>query len=714
MAELTFDDLIPAQKKAGSGGLSFDDLVPQAQPREQLPAVTRGEAFGRGLSQGAMFGLADEAAALRRADPSAQPLQPPADPANMSENERLFRSMRGNGDRGIMGAARGAFGLITGNPEAQKRYDAALADERTRLKAAEQQFPGTMLAGNVVGGLAIPLPAVQGWKSGAAVGAGAGAAYGFGSGEGLGDRAERALTGGVLGGLFGAAVPTVVNAVSGAASGARTAAGPAIGAFSPEREAARRIQRALEMDARSGSAGLSRAEMEAMAAQGVPVAVADMGGDATRGLARAATNVSPEAKSALDAVTNPRFASQTDRVGDIVGRTSTLGANATDTLEALRTAAQKTNASKYNAAYAQGEAGVWNEGLGALLEAPAVQDALRKTLKNAGNRSVVEGGRPIRSPFALDGDTIVLARQKDGSIASPNLQFWDDIKRHLDDAYKSANRSGQANLANDVLALKRQLTDNLDAAIPAYKQARQGAAAAFGAEDALEAGQKFLTASGENAQYAKAIGKMSPPERALFQEGFASALRGKIAEIGDRRTVLDKIANSPAARQRIEMALGKENAGKLLEQLRIEGVMDKLRVATQGNSTTTSQLIQLGLVAAPAGAGGGLGWLVGGDSQSAMAGAMAGGLMRWGKGRVDERVARKVGEMLASNDPKVIDRALAMVAKSQSLQKTIRDFDAALVKAGIAPFAAPAAEKGASFLSGMNPSRADSQQEKQN
>ena len=49
---------------------------------------------------------------------------------------------------------------------------------------------------------------------------------------------------------------------------------------------------------------------------------------------------------------------------------------------------------------------------------------------------------------------------------------------------------------------------------------------------------------------------MSPVEKRLFQDGFVDQYVKTVREFGDRRNILNSIANSPAARERIAMALG--------------------------------------------------------------------------------------------------------------------------------------------------------------
>jgi len=90
------------------------------------------------------------------------------------------------------------------------------------------------------------------------------------------------------------------------------------------------------------------------------------------------------------------------------------------------------------------------------------------------------------------------------------------------------------------------------------------------------------------------LDKMAPVEKKLFQDGFVDQYVRMVRESGDRRNILNSIANSPAARERIAMALGPQRAKELESFLHVEGIMDRARTAL-GNSTTARQLVEPGL-----------------------------------------------------------------------------------------------------------------------
>jgi len=184
-----------------------DGRATRAQRGEDaMPEVSGGEAFTRGAMQGTTFGFADELNALRRADPNAAPLPAPRD-GPMSDNERMFRSMRKGGDQGVSGAVVNAAKMLMGDQGTRDAYDTAVRDERAGFKNAAAQRPLTTFAGMVAGGAPIPLGPVNSVGSGIRAGAVAGGLYGAGEGEGLagtiGGAASGAAGGAVIGGALG-------------------------------------------------------------------------------------------------------------------------------------------------------------------------------------------------------------------------------------------------------------------------------------------------------------------------------------------------------------------------------------------------------------------------------------------------------------------------------------------------------------------------------
>lgn len=622
------------------------------QARESLPEIGMSEAIQRGVQQGVTFNFGDELRGLIAAGGGKVGSDTePAGPHNV-----------------LIGAYKM---LIAGDPEAKRDYEAVVAQERDTNKRAAQERPYSTMAGNVAGAVAIPLggalnaatlPARMG--RGAAVGAGAGALYGAGEGEGAVDTASKALVGGALGGVAGGVAPPIVEGAIQAGKAALAPVSNAIrGALRPEDEAARRTLMALQKDAAKDPAAVNRlapAEFAASVQNGGPAAIMDMGGETTRALARSAANTSPEGRDVLNKTINDRYEGQAGRVTDWLRHTFNFP-DAAAQQEAIAEVGRTANRGMYAKAYSDGSKGIYNETLDQLGDSPVMRAAIKDAAESIGNK--VAAGRAMQ-PL---------------NEGRPTLEYWDQVKRSLDSQHSVLKRQGNSEAAADVDAVRKQLISALDREVPSYAKARETAAKTFGAQDALEAGQNFVLSKTPLGEARQALAKMSDSERKLFQDGFVSDFIDKINRTGDRRNVLNQIANTPEARAKLNIALGPTKAAELEAGLRVEGITDLARGAVQGNSTTARQLAELGLA-------GGVGLASSGGLDITNPQALANTLLAFGtlKGKsfIDGRVARHVAEMLVSNDPAKIQRGIQMIAKSKGLMDTFRRVDNRLAQVG--------------------------------
>jgi len=666
-----FDDLIPAAPTAAPGGM-FDDLIPPA-------------GFGtREQREGAETDA-------RQSEYLADAIRMRYDQDKTSPMGRLDAYARGvaswvPGMAKIAAAGDAALGIGKGE-DFGDRYSDNLERQRAIDTADSLVMPGSRLTGQGAGlvATAAVTPTVQAVKEGGRLGAlGAdsinagltGGIYGAITGAvesdgGVAEKMQEAVKTGAVGTALGAVAPGAVQLAGKALdAGGRAIAGAASpvvntvkAGLNPEREALRRVDDAFARDGVTDPA----AALRSMQSTGAPAVLGDSGGETVRALARSAANQSPEGREALTNATQDRFLTQADRLVDTLRAVGPT--NAAKTLDELQAAARKANAPAYRQAYADGEVGLWTDRLSALAQAPAVQDAFKGAIKTGANRTVAEGLPPVRTPFGVDdAGNLVLRKAPDGSVPVPNLRFWDEVQRDLASQIGKAQRSGDDVAVKDLTALKRQILEELDTAVPSFGAARSGAHRAFQAEDALEAGQNFVSSKMANNDALKALAKMKPEERALFAEGFRSKLAAQLQEIGDNRDVTKAVFNSPAARQRMEMALGKEQTSQFEAAYKAEQAMMLLKNA-MGNSTTARQIMEMGLAGS---AGGAVGYQQGGW-EGATAGAIAGAGLRKGQNAINANMQRQIAEILASGDPAKIANVVRAASKSKQFMGLIDD-----------------------------------------
>lgn len=486
-----------------------------------------------------------------------------------------------------------------------------------------------------------------------------------------GETGTEALMSGATGAIVGGALPL-------AGAGLRWAGGkladnvirPMATLANRENEVTKRLGGAIAQD-RAGGAVMDAAT-DAMARKaGAEVLNADRFGSAIRTLARTAANVSAEADNAFKNVTQDRFYTQGKRAVSFV---RSLMGGATDDLalqDRLRSAARVANKTAYDAAYEAPKAkAIWSPQIRQLMAATPFKQALREADEVASNEAAIGGFKAIRNPFTFDADGNVIGLRKlaDGSNALPNLEYWDIVQRTLRRKSEVAARAGDNLLAGQIREMRTALLNELDSAVPQFKTARQGAAGFFGAEDAIDAGRKAFTSARQVNEIGRAVAAMKPAEKEAFSVGFSSELIDAINASRDRVNVINSVFGSESARKRIAIALGPQRARELEAYVKMEQVLDLLRNATQGNSTTAKQLIQAGLMG---GGAGGLGYLSsGGDlsvGMSAAGLAILGrrGLQMLGKS-VDDQVMKRVAEVLASGDAKLLERAIQNASLSKA------------------------------------------------
>lgn len=692
-------------------------------------------ALGHGAASGATFGFSDELAGVHAAGTGAKI---PGTDVNIPE-------MVGPVPAKMMaGAARLAKNYLMGtDPEAATSYEKARDQERQAQEQAKARHPYYYGAGEIAGSIpamaAIPeagfarnaqlatqaagAAKIAGPSKLAVLGSGAtdaaitggtyGALSGAGEGADLESRASDAGAG-LVGGIIGGAVAPVVG--KGLEAGYNRFIQPGVsavrGMMNPEAEAARRLASALAKDSEmisDGTAkGLTEQEWRAAHQAGEPVTLADLGAGNTQALLRSAANTSPEGRAMLEKVIEDRFLGQSERVANDVRGLVAGGANANKTADQLVAEYDAGRGTHYNRAFSQPNAqAVWTPDLEQMTQAPVVQNAIRMANITAKNEAAKIGFTPMKeSPFAFDPNgRMTLRTNPDGSAVTPNLQYWDTVKKNLD------------KMGADGQAWSRTLRDHLDDIVPAYGKARGFAANFFGERDALEAGRTIAGKRVDPEVIKSSMRKMDPQEQDLFREGYASDWANRvIGDMRDTRDITKAMFNSPNERARALAVFGPAGMQKIQARMTLETIMDGARKA-MGNSTTARQLIEAGL------AGGALeGYMSGWDPTKMAEGAagaagarkflgseMAAGARKL-VGRVDSATARTVARLLTSNDPNDLAQGLRMATKNRKIADGLKNIANRVALSSVAPSAREGAIRATPMLQGAVGASADDKQ----
>lgn len=474
---------------------------------------------------------------------------------------------------------------------------------------------------------------------------------------------------GVIGVGTGTAIPVIGAGVRLGVGAVGDKIAPTIGAIrNAPKEAERRFGLAVKRDQSAGPSAIVGASDEAVARQaGVPLLNVDRGGETTRALARSVANQSPEARAVIEKTASDRFAGQSQRAAEFIRRLTGGAVDDVGYQQTIRDTARYVNKPAYDKAYNSPAAqDMWNAELQQLMQAPAVQKAARGATTRGANRAAASGYEPVKNPFVEQNGRFFIRVEQDGTIHRPTLQFWDQVKRNLDSDIGVAQRAGDKTHAADLMALKSKLVEVMDRTVPAYRQARTGAASYFGAEDAIEAGKKFANTPRSIPEAKVAYAKFTGPEKAGFQTGYASELIDRIKASGDRMNVINSVFKSQAAREQMEMVFGPQKLREIEAYVRVEDLADRLRGA-MGNSTTARQLVELGI-----GAGGGFA-VSGGDWKGALTGAAAAKGARYLGQRIDDKVMQQIAKLLISDDPAALKRAVSNASISPAYMQKLEE-----------------------------------------
>ncbi len=695
------DDNPYAKYGGGTGGQSDNPYAKYGGGVEQsspAPEPRTDRAFQRGFASSASFGFLDEIEGLAKA-------------GGLDANDPDVWNA-------LSSIVVGSYRKLKGDPEAQKAYDEQVGKSRELSKGLEEQHPTATMAGGLGGAVALPfaaaarLPKAAAGLTGKALaeaqrlarvrasaitGGVTGALSGVGGGEDTATRVGGGVIGGTVGSTIGAVAPTVIEPIAKAgAQVLRPITNRIAGLRNPKEEAMRRI--GLAGSAAKPSQALSEAEYAAAQNAGTPVSVVDRLGVPGQSLARSAANTSTVARADLEDVA-ARSVNEGGRLA--LWLKGQFHHDAADLQDAITAAARTANPAGYRKAAQEAAqlhpGGLWDEGFEQIAQAPEVQAAIRKASVTGASRAAKEGFTPIGNPFKMDRQTGRMTLP-DGA-PRPNLEFWDQVKKNLDTLG-----------TREAKDWSRVLRERIDELVPAYGEARAGAAAFFGAKDMVEAGQKAVNSAGkfELPEMRRVLAKASPEEQKLFNDGYASRMIETLnASPTQRATMLNRIRGSEAAREELALGLGgKAKAEEFQARMRVEGIMKNLNKALNG-TTTARQLAELGL----AGGAGAVDYLaVGSDAYHAGAtGAAVYGLLRTG-GRlagqkIDQRVVEHVAQLLTSADQSVVERGIKLAATNPSLMRALENADnrVARVVGSSAPKNIPGMQAGA-------PGRADENQ----
>ena len=544
--------------------------------------------------------------------------------------------------------------FFSGQPWEQAR--AAGARERGRqredLAAVREEMPIASMGAEAAGALGTGAPLARGLMAGAqALRAGpvaapimTGGAEGGLAGFMAAD--ENRLAGAGLGAGLGAGGTAAMGPIGAGAGKAWEAALPYTRKlFEGPRSAAGRI-----MTEQLQATGMTPAMLRARQRQlGPEAAFADVAGDAGIGLGQGVVQADKTGAVAAEARKRMRLRDQgsTERLRRDMAGVTGVSERLQPSLDAVRARQVAASEPAYATAYAQ-DINLTPK-LKNLLERPPMRKAWAEARDAAATR-----GEELPPFMQLDefGNW-----EQQGVM--PDMRSWDRMKQGLDrliDAQTDPVTGRVTPRGRDLVKMKGELTEELDAINPAYKRARQAFAGDAEIESAMRQGEKFLTM--KTREVKSALEGATDSEREAFLVGATEAMRERMgrAKSGDIGEFRFLETTNVKEKLRDLFPKGREGDKALAELLR---TLERERTfaSTQGGLVGGSQTA-LRQAAREAVEGGGLSGSPAEFLANPMGASVAALTSRASEalGRTSPRAIREMGGMLV--DPAQVGRAI--------------------------------------------------------
>ena len=489
--------------------------------------------------------------------------------------------------------------------DAPETFEEALAQERARDAAIDPRIgiPGriagavgaTIAAAPVAAPLAIAtgiakLPrTLQFLGLGAAEGAAAGA-----GGATEGRRLEGAGTGAAVGGAVGAAAPAVVRGVANVANRVR-------GAVSPQSNVAADLGRAIARDEDTPEALARRAVQADVQRPGVAT-IADVGGENVRGLVERVAQTPGGGRAKIVPRLTQRQQGQASRIAKDL-RTLT-GTRRTAVQSIRQTIAERRELASpiYRQVFAEHDQAIRSTEIDRLMSAPMFARAMKKANTTGKNRAIREGFGAFNPAFRVTDDGRILQQvdKSTGAPIFPNLQYWDQVKRELDQIGSKTGRKGASQDASDAQGLARLLRNELDTLTTnpetgrsSYKLARDTWSGSARYLDAIEEGRDIFNRRVSAEELGNRLKDMSLAERSAFREGAVSSIVARMGNDASKAGDMTKFLRSPEMAAKVSLMMPTREAVQTwLNRLNFEVGASELTGRALGNSATARRLAE--------------------------------------------------------------------------------------------------------------------------
>lgn len=457
-----------------------------------------------------------------------------------------------------------------------KSYEENLAAEKARNEAIPTaiRVPGE-IGGAVAGTIAAaPATAAAAGATGVAKlpglvrsilgGGAAGALFGAGNAEpGLENRAVGVGEGAALGGAIGGVAYPVVKGIASTVNAVR-------GAVQPRTQAAADLARAFTRDETTPA----QVATDLAAAQQVRPGVAtlaDVGGTNTRGLVERVANTPGAGRSIIEPALTSRQEQQAARL--TMDLASLTGSRRTALEAAKETMAQRAQAA--DPLYKQ--AMDFNA-----REVPEVVEAFRKEISTGFGKQAINSSdfrRTLQTEYGISDPT-----------NAPLMVVIDAWKKTVDDLVGAKLGTNAARVMRD---MQKRVLEPLDAANPAYAQARNAWSGPTQYLEAIEQGKNFASPKVGSDEVRAALADMTEANREAYVTGALSSIFRQFGNDAAKMADLTKYLRSPEMRKKVAAIMPTpEAAAKWADRLDFEVKSSEMTGKALANSRTAVRLAE--------------------------------------------------------------------------------------------------------------------------
>jgi len=404
------------------------------------------------------------------------------------------------------------------------------------------------------------------------------------------EAAKRVATGTAIGTVAPVAVKAVTTAVSAPAKALQSLWNPMYGEVNALTEKASQAASAAP-----SKRGMTIEEYNAAKNRGEDVSIADIHGAKDRLNQAAARHPEDQRVAEINDDLARRLSESTQKLGQSIDGVFGKPIDTFASREAAAAEARTINGPAYKEAFSHPNAqNIWNGELNSLINTKEGQSAIDWAVNQSNKEAYTKGAPPFQNPFVKnDNGQWVLPPNTD----QPNLQFWDWVKRGLNDTTNQQFISGNKSAANATAEMTKKLTEDLKTLVPPYRNAVDTAGRYIKADNAFDAGSNFFDLanvarrtndpSEVNRQINAFKTKFSPQEKANMAEGLANNIKENPAQAAKVFAANDKVTMD-----RYKTILGEDAFNGIDTALRMNRIaaMTKEIGAKAENKSLASQL----------------------------------------------------------------------------------------------------------------------------